>query len=349
MKYILNTVTKSSYIGGIILVLKTERHKTMIFKITEEHVGTDVLQFLKSVLKISSSALAGLKRDPIGIAVNGRHVTVRYVLQLNDILFINEKDSIDDVNDTIFPMPLDVNIIFENDDIIIADKPPYMPTHPSHGHIDDTLANAISYIYHKRNDPFVFRPIGRLDRNTSGVSMIAKSSVSASFLYHARQKSLIEKKYIAILEGKIDESKEINTIETFMKRYDDSIIIRCVANEDDPSAFQAITYWKLIYSNEKISIVEAIPKTGRTHQLRVHFAHIGHPILGDDVYGSESKYIGRHALHAFSITLPLPYSGEITSFTSPIPQDMINALSALAPDAISIINEQIQKDIICTK
>ena len=313
----------------------------MTFYINDEHVGCTVLSFLRSVLKISSSALAGLKNDPIGILVNDTHVTVRYVLKKNDILFINEKDTEVDVNDTILPVPLDVNIIFENNDIMIINKPPYMPTHPSHGHLDDTLANAIASIYQSREIPFVFRPIGRLDRNTSGISMIAKSSISASFLYHARQKELIEKKYIAILEGNIAYCDEINKIETYMKRSEDSIIIRCVADENEDGAFVAITHWRLLYSNEKISIVEATPKTGRTHQLRVHFAHIGHPILGDDVYGTASVHIGRHSLHAHSIKIPMPYSNEITEFKAPLPQDMLTALSALAPDAINIITEKI--------
>jgi 23S rRNA pseudouridine1911/1915/1917 synthase len=276
-------------------------------------------------IKISRSSLASLKRDEMGITVNGNHVTVRYVLKENDVLFINDKDSASDLNESILPVNIPINILLENDEIILVDKPPYMPTHPSHGHIDDTLANAIAYIFQARKLPFVFRPIGRLDRNTSGISLIAKNSISASYLFHARQHSLIKKKYIAILCGKIESDGGTHTIDTYMKRQEESIIVRCVGNADDEGAFIAITHWRLLYSNESISIVEAIPITGRTHQLRVHFAHIGHPLLGDDVYGEPSEHIGRHALHAAYLSIPMPYSGEETAFVSPPPADMADA------------------------
>lgn len=302
----------------------------MTFNITSKSDGKTVLSFLKSTIKISRSALAALKRDDMGILVNGEHVTVRYVLKENDILFINDKDSEEDLNEAIIPVELPVNIIFENEDIILADKPADMPTHPSHGHFEDTLANAIAYIFEKRGLPFVFRPIGRLDRNTSGISLITKKSISASYLFHARQNGAIKKKYIAILCGHIEGDGQLQTIDTYMKRQEESIIIRCVGDSEDEGAFRAITHWRLLFSNENISIVEAIPITGRTHQLRVHFAHIGHPLLGDDVYGEPSEYIGRHALHAAFLSFPMPYGGEETAFISQAPADMVEAARALA-------------------
>lgn len=299
----------------------------MTFTINNDYQDKTVLSFLRSVLKISSNALAALKRDERGIMVNGKHVTVRYVLQLGDQLEINEKDSAEDTNEHLLPIEMPLDILFENDDIILIDKPPYMPTHPSHNHTDDTLANALAYRY--RDTPFVFRPIGRLDRNTSGISLIAKHSISASYLFFAKQKDMIKKKYIAILQGSFNLDSEYHTIETYMKRQEESIIIRCVGNADDKDSFIAITKYRILFSSDKISIVEAIPITGRTHQLRVHFAHIGHPILGDDVYGEPSAYIGRHALHAAELSLPLPYSGTILNIHSPIPEDMINAIESI--------------------
>ena len=299
----------------------------MDFIIDSQHHGKTVLSYLKSMLKISSSSLAALKRDENGIKANGKHVTVRYILQDGDVLSVNEKDSYESVNELLLPVKLDINVIFENDDIILINKPPYMPTHPSHGHIDDTLANALAYRFQDR--PFVFRPIGRLDRNTSGISLVAKHSIAASYLYYARSKDMIRKKYIAILCGRIDNDGSTHTIDIYMKRQTDSIIVRCVGESDDPEAFRAITHWRLLYTNDDISIVEAIPETGRTHQLRVHFAHIGHPILGDDVYGTPSKYIGRHALHAASLSIPMPYGGEISEFIADIPYDMISAVEQI--------------------
>lgn len=297
----------------------------MTFEITNEHAGKTVLSFLRSTIKISSAALAKLKRDEKGILANNAHVTVRYMLRVGDILSVNETDLEDEQSENIIPIDLPLDIIFENDDIMLINKPPYMPTHPSHGHIDDTLANGLAHIYKERNIPFVFRPIGRLDRNTSGISLIAKHSISASYLDYARRNKMISKKYIAILCGNIDVGDEWQTIDTFMKRKEDSIIIRCISSDGEEGSFRAITRWRKIYSNNNISVVEAIPVTGRTHQLRVHFAHIGHSILGDDIYGSASEYISRHALHAQTLSLPIPYSDEIRDFSSPPPSDMQEA------------------------
>jgi len=301
----------------------------MIFKIDKENDGRQILSFLKSTLKISTSALAALKRDEKGILVNGKHENVRYVLRENDILSINENDSTDDVNEAIIPVELPLNIIFENTDIIIADKPAYMPTHPSHNHNDDTLANAIAYKFKQENKPFVFRPIGRLDRNTSGLSLIAKNPISASFLYYARQRDMIRKKYVALLCGRLECDGKLHTIDTYMKRQEDSVIVRCVSSSDEESSFRAITHYRVLFSSDDLSVVEAIPETGRTHQLRVHFAHIGHPILGDDIYGEESEIITRHALHAAYLSIPLPYTTELIEFTSPQPEDIKRAFKTI--------------------
>ena len=294
----------------------------MDFKICKEDAGLTVLSFLKKKLKISNSALTSLKQIDMGIAANGNHVTVRYILCENDILSIKEKDTFADVNEAVEPHKIPLNILLETDDLFIIDKPPFMPTHPSHNHTDDTLANALAYIYEKRGEPLVFRPIGRLDRNTSGLSLVAKNVISASFLHHARSRGLMQKKYIALLDGCISNDTEWHTTTTYMKRMQDSVIVRCIGDPDDPEAFIAITHWRVIFANEKISLVEAIPETGRTHQLRVNFAYLGHAILGDDIYGSASPLIARHALHAYSLTVPMPYTDEQTTFCSLPPDDM---------------------------
>lgn len=288
-----------------------------------------VLSFLKFKLKISRHALSSLKRSDMGIRINGKHVTVRYVLKEGDLLTISENDTFEDTNESIVPRSLPINVIFENDSLFIIDKPADMPTHPSHNHADDTLANALAYVYKQRGEALVFRPIGRLDRNTSGLSLIAKNSISASFLHYAKTKDMIKKRYLAILDGQITHDEDWHETTLYMKRLADSIIIRCVTDASDKDAFIAITRWRMLYSNGAISLVEAIPVTGRTHQLRVNFAHLGFPILGDDVYGSESEYISRHALHAYSLSLPMPYDGESTEFSSLPPEDMNIAFKRL--------------------
>lgn len=315
----------------------------MTFTVTDELCGKTMLSFLRSRLKISGAALSALKRDPKGILVNGEHVTVRYILREGDSIYINELGIEDEQSENVDPVNIPVNIVFENEDILLIDKPPYMPTHPSHGHLDDTLANAVAYLFKERDIPFVFRPIGRLDRNTSGISLIAKHRISASFLFFARQKDMIKKRYIALLQGKLEGGGEWHTIETYMKRQEESIIVRCVADESEEGSFIATTRWRLLYSNNQISVVEAEPATGRTHQLRVHFAHLGHPIIGDDVYGEADESIGRHALHAASLTLPLPYGESSQSFLSHPPADMIAAAKKYGCDLTEIFDKEFNK------
>ncbi len=311
--------------------------------IHKEDAGLSVQSYLKTKLKISHSALASLKRIDMGIAVNGRHVTVRYILCENDVLSIMERDTFSDVNDAVEPHDIPLNILLENDDLFIIDKPAFMPTHPSHNHTDDTVANALAFIYKQRNAPLVFRPIGRLDKNTSGISLIAKNAISASFLHYARSKGMMKKKYIALLDGRICSDHEWHTTETYMKRMEDSVIVRCIGNATDPDAFIAITHWRVLYANDSISLVEAIPETGRTHQLRVHFAHLGHAILGDDIYGTQSELINRHALHAYSLTIPMPYTETQTTFYSMPPADMHNCFRALTGEHLNEIIQTVKE------
>lgn len=309
----------------------------MTFLIDNEWAGRTVLAFVNGKLKISSSALAALKRDEMGITVDGNHVTVRYVLREGQLLALNEKDSFEDVNDTIAPVDIKLDIVFENDDIMVINKPANMPTHPSHNHHYDTVANAIAYIYEQRGEPLVFRPMGRLDKNTSGILVLSKHAISAAFLSYARRNELVKKGYIAILCGKITSDGSLQTIENYMKRTQDSVIMRCVTDKDDDGAMHSLTHWRLLYSDDDISVVEAFPQTGRTHQLRVHFASIGHPILGDDIYGTPSKYIDRHALHAEMLTLPMPYTADNVSFKADIPEDMRDAFFKITGKNIECI------------
>ena len=282
----------------------------MKFIIDESANGKTVLTYLKSIVKISSGTISHLKTLPDGICVNGSRVTVRYVLSRGDILSINSDDT-DNQNEHIAPVNLPFEIVYEDDNILVVNKPTNMPTHPSHNHHYDTLGNAIAYLYSTRNVPFVFRPTGRLDRNTSGLVMLPKSRASASFFSAESKSGRIEKHYIAVLEGEISaEYGKVYSIEAPIKRCGDSIITRKVTTMDDPDADYALTNWKLIYSGNGISIVDAYPITGRTHQIRVHFASIGYPLVGDSFYGDTRYGFDCHLLHAVSLKFKKCFSEE---------------------------------------
>lgn len=279
---------------------------------------------LLAELKISAKTVTALKKKPDGITVNGEHVTVRHILHEGEVLRLNISDGQSSQN--IVPSDLPVEILFENDSAIAANKPPFMPTHPSHGHYDDTLANALCHRMNKGGEPFVFRPVNRLDRNTSGVVLVAKDRVCAASLSESLQKGAIRKKYLAILEGVPAEKN--GKIETYIRRREESIIYREVCRKS-PDADYALTEYDVLEVANGHALVCAYPITGRTHQLRLHFAHLGCPILGDDLYGHESPVIGRQALHAFTLTFPCPPTGEEICVRAPLTDDFKEALLKL--------------------
>ncbi len=282
-----------------------------------ERNGKTVLEILKKELRLSSKMITSLKKSPTGITVDGEHVTVRRILRTGEILQIETEDKVQ--NENLIPTELPLDILYEDDEIIALNKPPHMPTHPSHGHFSDTLANGLCFYMQKSDEPFVFRSVNRLDRNTSGIVLVAKNRISANRLYESMQKGLIKKKYIALICGNPVPKK--GTIDTYIRRREESIITREVCTSL-PDASRAITHYEVLSSNGALSAVIASPITGRTHQLRLHFAHLGAPILGDDLYGSESDEIPRQALHAYYLSFPHPIWGNETEIFAPLPDDM---------------------------
>ena len=283
-----------------------------------EYVGLSVKEILTEKLQFSKRAIASLKNRPDGILVNGKHVTVRAIIKENDVLEINCEDG-EGGSEKLIPSSVLPDIIYEDDGIIALNKPPFMPTHQSQGHFYDTLANSLAHYFALQGRPFIFRSINRLDRNTSGIVLVAKDRLSSSKLSKQMKENGISKSYIAILEGELPQiSGEINT---YIRRREESIIVREVC-EESVDAKIAITKYEVFASKNGLSLVLATPVTGRTHQLRVHFAHQGAQILGDDLYGKPSNLINRHALHAYKLSFVNPKNDEKTELFAPLPPDM---------------------------
>lgn len=311
----------------------------MDYIIGSDFDGMTVLEFMKRSEGISRALCKHLKFLPNGIMLNGQKVTVRARLRLGDKLSLAIEDASPCEN--LSPVDLPIGIVYEDEDMVIPNKPPNMPTHPSRNHYDDTVANALAFRYREAGVPFVFRPVNRLDRNTSGLVLIARNRLSAGFLSDALRKGEIQKAYVAILCG-VPERPE-GEIETYMRRTADSIIVRENCGADEGGDY-ALTRYRVICSSDRHSLVLAMPLTGRTHQLRVHFAGIGCAILGDDLYGSSSDLIDRHALHAYSLTLPRPSLEEKMTVYAPLQSDMRSAIAALfgsvdCPELEEILNK----------
>ena len=282
------------------------------------YIGLTVKEILTNELGFSKRAIASLKNRPDGILINGKHATVRAKIEENDILTINCDDD-NNNSEKLVPSSTMPDIIYEDDDIIALNKPPFMPTHQSQGHFYDTLANSLAYYFSLQNRPFVFRSVNRLDRNTSGIVLVAKDRITSGKLSTQMKNDGICKTYIAILQGELKNDE--GTIQTYIRRKEKSIILREVYEKADDSKI-AITSYKVLAKNNSLTLVLATPITGRTHQLRVHFAHLGAQILGDDLYGEASSLIKRHALHACSLKFEHPKTKEQIELFAPLPHDM---------------------------
>ena len=298
--------------------------------IDKEQEGKTVLQYIKQNLTISAAHLKHLKFSDGGICVNGSHVTVRYMLRQGDVLSLATEDREEDCH--IEPRDLPLTIAYEDDECIVPSKPSNMPTHPSCDHYDDTVANALAYRYAKEGTPFVFRPVNRLDRNTSGLLLIAKSRISAGRLSREMANGRIKKSYIAILCGSLPSDEGV--IETYMRRTAESIIVRENCGKDEGGDY-ALTRYKTLLKKDGYSVVAASPITGRTHQLRVHFSGLSAPILGDDMYGEESELIDRHALHSTVLSFP-DSQGIGVVVNDRLPADMEDVIHRLFGEDISM-------------
>jgi 23S rRNA pseudouridine1911/1915/1917 synthase len=303
----------------------------MEFIIDKEHHGRTVLSYVRYTLRISSRMLTVLKQTDDGITVNGTHVTVRCVLKEGDCLCLAIDDTAERASHNVPPADIPIEVLYEDAHVIAMNKPPHMPTHPSHNHHDDTLANALAYRYAKKGVPFVFRPMGRLDRNTSGVVLAAKDKVASGMLTAAIKSGEVQKTYLAIITGELPVDGKIHTIECGIRRMADSVIMRTTCPDSTDPSEASITDYEVLDARDGISLVRVKPRTGRTHQIRVHFAYIGHPLLGDDLYGAPDARIDRHALHALSLDFPLPFAEQRICVSAPVAADMLALIHQYFP------------------
>ena len=283
--------------------------------IEEKNENQTIGQFLKEH-GFSHPILVSLKKTHEGILLNGRWAYVSERMKINDTLTINIEETA--LNSKIEPVFFPLDIIFEDEDLLIVNKPANMPIHPSMGNHENTLANALVYYFKDQNSPFVFRCINRLDRDTTGLTIIAKNALSAAILGRQVSNRCIHRTYLAICEGKTNPNA---TIDAPIARANDSTIMRCINFEEGESA--VTHYWQLAYHPTlNLSLVKLQLETGRTHQIRVHMKYVNHPLIGDFLYNPVTTMIKRQALHSSSLEFKHPITKEKMHFHAPLPADM---------------------------
>lgn len=272
-------------------------------------------------LRISTRVLNRLKRMEAGILVDGQRQFVNYILHTGQVLSLLWEE--DATACSVEPVLGPLNIVYEDEDILVVDKPPRMAVHPSAGNHVTTLANHLAAYYQEKREIFVPRIITRLDKNTSGLVLLARHALSAGILGEDIQTGAIQKQYTAIVCGKLPQPEGI--IDRPIRRKEGSVLLREVCGPEDAEGKPARTRYAVIKYDEtqNLSLVQVWPLTGRTHQIRVHMAAIGCPLLGDFLYGTEEpERILRHALHMSQLTLTHPITRKILQFSSPLPKDM---------------------------
>jgi len=262
--------------------------------------------------------LTHLKRTEFGILQNGEWAYTNQYLRCGDLLQIRLIEETSSPN--IVPVPMELDIVYEDEDLMVVNKASDTPIHPSVNNYENTLANGIMYHFASKDIPFVFRCINRLDRDTSGLLIIAKHMLSGAILSEMSASRLIHREYLAITEGFLPPTGTINAP---IARAEDSAIMRCVDQERGETAVTHYRCLKHINGSPTLSLASVRLETGRTHQIRVHMKHIGYPLIGDFLYHPAStELIKRQALHSHSLSFLHPVTGEALAFTCDMPEDM---------------------------
>ena len=289
-------------------------NRTLTYTIPEESAGMRVEQFLKRK-GYSRQNITEIKRMPKSVILNGLHVYLRDPIAAGDYLEIRicENDS----SEKIPPVKLPLDIVYEDEDIIVINKPAGMPIHPSMQNYTNSMANALAWYYKEQGKPFIFRCSNRLDRDTSGLTVVAKHLVSASILSSMVSRKEVHREYLAIVSGHI--TPESGTIDAPLTRKPGVLIERMV---DFEHGERAVTHYRLIKKLKEHSLVSLQLETGRTHQIRIHMKYLGYPLIGDYLYNPDMELIGRQALHSHKLKFRHPVTGEEMMFVAEMPEDM---------------------------
>lgn len=286
----------------------------VVLVVDEIHSGKKLREYLKHTEELSSRLIRSASRDG-RISVNGKIVTMRYVVKGGDRI---ELDVSKDESQNINPEEIPLEIIYEDKDVIVVNKKPFMVVHPTKSYQSGTLANGLLYYFQEQGEDCIVRLVSRLDMNTSGLILVAKNQFAHMSLARDMHKGSFDKRYLAIVHGNL-ENKE-GTIDAPIYKPEEAGVKRVI----DERGQNSITHYKVLESTPEADLVELQLETGRTHQIRVHLAHLGHPLFGDTLYNDdkEDEFIDRQALHAYKLSFPGPRDGKIISLEIDMPEDM---------------------------
>lgn len=299
--------------------------------ISQEDSGKSIKDFLQEQ-GYSRQNLVELKKIPESILLNGVWEYVTCKLAKGDTLRIQIKE--EESSEKIPPIRLPFPVVYEDEDIVVVNKPADMPIHPSLNNYENTLGNAAAYYFMQQGKPFIFRCINRLDRDTTGLTILAKHMISCSMLQSDMVERKISREYLAIVEGVFDHTE--GTIDAPIGRKEGSTIERII---DYEKGERAVTHYKVLEQKENVALLALRLETGRTHQIRVHMTSIGHPLVGDFLYNPQNKGMTRQALHAWKLSFTHPITKSVMELEAPIPEDMKTFLNCRKEECPGIIKD----------
>ncbi len=276
------------------------------YTVPSAYDGEMLQTFLRRGCGLSYRMVVKLKRVENGMTVDGVHARSIDRVRAGQTVCLTMPTDTVRVEGADMPLA----IAYEDAYLLILDKPPYLAVHPSAGKPEPTLANAVVGYFERQGTPLSFRPVNRLDRNTSGLLLAAKSSHITYTLAGRAQKV-----YLAIVLGALTGE---GTIRAPIRVKEGC----CITREVGEGGKDSITHWRSLGTDGEISLVRLVLETGRTHQIRVHMAWLGHPLVGDTMYGTDETYLPRHGLHCATMQLTHPVTDEVITVRAPLPQDM---------------------------
>lgn len=284
----------------------------LTFRVHDTDDNTELKQYVRQRALVSLTAWRKLKRDGI-ITVNEREATAKTVVRTNDVIRLAWHEE-----NHLTPTAMALRILYEDEFLLIIDKPAGRLVHPTVNESATSIANGVTYYYRQKNLPYAFHPIHRLDRGTSGILAIAKVAHIQQIL-SAQNHTRMKRTYLAIVHG---QTPPVGSVTAPIARKEGSIIERTISENGQ----EARTDYETLLTRDGLSLVRLTLHTGRTHQIRVHMASIGHPLIGDDLYGSTYRGFARQALHSASLTFTHPITRVPLCINCSLPNDMTQLL-----------------------
>ncbi|HPE16052.1 MAG TPA: RluA family pseudouridine synthase [Oscillospiraceae bacterium] len=291
--------------------------RTLTYAVPPEAAGRLLGTVLRREMHLSAGLLKKLKYLQDAILVDGRRALLDYRLSPGEAVTVRFPEE----ENRLVPTPFPLRVLYEDEDLLVLSKPAGFAVHPRPGERTDTIGNFVTDYYKKHDEAHLFRPVNRLDRGTSGLMAVAKSAYVHALLMAALHTRDFVRTYLAVTEGQL--AAERGFLDAPVGRAEGSVIRREVRPDGRP----AVTRWEVVRYGNGRTLVRLSPETGRTHQLRVHMAYLGHPLTGDFLYGTEDKtLIARPALHSAEMSLTQPVTGKRLHLEAPLPADMARLL-----------------------